>query len=737
MKFRAVFASSLVLALCVGAAGQQPSAPNPTITFQTEVNYVDVDAVVTDEQGRFVGNLTKDDFEVREDGKLQKIEMFSTVDIPVERHDRFAPSVSDVRSNREAFAGRVYVIVLDDQNISPMRTDQTKKQAREFVQKYLGANDVAAVISTSGRTDAVQEFTNEPQLLLAAIDKFYGRRLRPATLDLADKYYQDRAEANALKSGSSTDDPNDNKDAAAASAAGLSSQTTIGPSNSLDFERSYRAFGVLRTLENVSDYLATVRGRRKAVLLFSEGIDYPTADLFGSSRISDVQGALQDVITAAARGDVNYFTIDPRGLVGMDSTFVEMASVSVEDSLAPGGNGAMNVPPEALLAEMRQSQDSLRTLADETGGFAAVNRNSVDGAFERIVTANSRYYVIGYYPPSHPRDGRFHKIDLRVKRPGLKVSARKGYPSPRGKTPEEKKRDEDARLARDNKKGGTNSTSAPLRDAMNGPMQLSGLPFTVQAAPFKGAGKDASVALAIELDGSSLQFAPQSDGTATDSIELSFFSLSDQGKPQPGVQTVLRLKLKPEGVQRVKSAGLRANPRISLPPGRYQIRIGAREAASDRLGTVFYDVTVPDFSKDPLMLSGLLLTARSDQAVTVQKDDVVATLLPGPATGKREFARTDTLALLSEIYDNSSSRQPRQIDVSVRLLSEAGQEAYVARDSVMNTADAKKWNIYAYTKQIPLGDIAAGRYLLRVQAQVRGTKDDANPAARETLITIK
>src|SRR5205085_8867583 len=104
--------------------------------------------------------------------------MFSTVDIPVERPSRFAllgrPVVNDVRSNRQAFAGRVYVIVLDDQNISPMRTLQTRKQAREFVQKYLGANDVAAVVSTSGRTDAAQEFTSEPQLLLAAIDKFYG-----------------------------------------------------------------------------------------------------------------------------------------------------------------------------------------------------------------------------------------------------------------------------------------------------------------------------------------------------------------------------------------------------------------------------------------------------------------------------------------------------------------------------------------------------------------------------------
>jgi hypothetical protein len=272
---------------------------------------------------------------------------------------------------------------------------------------------------------------------------------------------------------------------------------------------------------------------------------------------------------------------------------------------------------------------------------------------------------------------------------------------------------------------------------MNGPMQQSGLAFSVQAAPFKGEGKQSSVALAIELDGRTLQFDQQKDSVATDNIELSFFSLSEQGKPQPGIRTELRLKLQPDTLQRVRAAGIRANPRISLPPGRYQVRIGALEAASGRLGTVFYDLIVPDFSKDPLMMSGLLLSAASaDETLTAQKDETVGPLLPGAATSRREFARTDTLSLLSEIYDNSASQQTRQIDVAVRLLSEPGQEVYTSRESVTNTADAKKWNVCAYTKKIPLRDIAPGRYLLRVEAQVRGQLDNSRPAARETVITI-
>ncbi len=100
------------------------------------------------------------------------------------------PVTTDSQSNRQPFAGRLYVIVLDDQDVSVMRTSHTKRAARQFVEQYMGANDVAAVIHTSGRTDAAQEFTSNKQLLLAAIDKFVGRRMRSLTLERLDQYYQ-------------------------------------------------------------------------------------------------------------------------------------------------------------------------------------------------------------------------------------------------------------------------------------------------------------------------------------------------------------------------------------------------------------------------------------------------------------------------------------------------------------------------------------------------------------------
>jgi hypothetical protein len=135
---------------------------------------------------------------------------------------------------------------------------------------------------------------------------------------------------------------------------------------------------------------------------------------------------------------------------------------------------------------MRLTQDSLRTLAEGTGGFAAVDTNSFAEAFSRITDANSRYYLLGYAPPVHPRNGRFHHIEVKVKRPGLSVVARRGYPSPSGKTTAERKQDALERWARDRRAGGSNDTSTELRAALNSAVQQPGLTLSVQAVPFKG-----------------------------------------------------------------------------------------------------------------------------------------------------------------------------------------------------------------------------------------------------------
>jgi VWFA-related protein len=725
--------------------GQSGQAPD--VTFQVEVNYVDVDVVVTDGEGNFVTGLSRDDFEILEDGRPQKIDTFSMVEIPVEKPAEFVyegrPVAPDTQTNRKPFDGRVFVILLDDLDVSAMRSTPLKDAAKKFVREFMGANDLAAVVYTSGRKDAAQEFTSNRELLLAAIDKFIGQRMRSLNLDRLDSYYQTIAFGYTKRNDA---DPG---------TGSINAQDPAGygrVSDPTELERGTRALNVLDTLKNTAEFLGSVRGRRKALLFFSEGLDYPIRDVFGAHDATTVIRASQDAISMAARANVNFYAIDPRGLAGMTTDFMEGAGIANAAGssgpviLVPGTNtpssgitgatGIFSVQDE-LMQEFRTSQDTLRELSEQTGGFASLNTNDVVPAFERIVDANSRYYVLGYYPPSHPRDGRFHKIDVRVKRPNVRVEARKGYASPRGRTPEERKREEDARLARDARRPDGKRTSTPLLTALTSPIPQSGLTFTVQAASFKNTANEASIALAIELDGRKLPYSePNAKGMVSNKIELSFFGLNAQGKAISPAWTELDLTLRPETRDRVTAYGVRANPRISLPPGRYQVRIGARETVGGQAGSVFYDLEVPDFRKEKLMLGGLLMTTPSvQQTPSIQPDPVVSKLLPAPATSRREFPQSDVLALYTEIYDNDTSRQSRRVDVALRVLAENGTEVLVSRDEILNgTAGERPWDLYGYAKRIPLKGIAPGRYLLRIEAAVRGK--DGVTAVREAPITI-
>jgi len=718
---------AIVPALNPAIAQQQP-------TFKVSVNVVDVDVTVTDAQGNFVTGLTASDFEVFEDGKPQAIQTFSYIELPRLRPSSFAfggrPVASDVRSNRDVASGRVYIIVLDDLNVAPLRTGIVRRYARDFIEKHFSSNDLAAVVSTSGRKDAGQEFTSDPALLLRAIDNFFGQRLQSAEVQRIDNYYQ-----NQLLSGL------DQKTQDGTSVPNLLTQMqSFDPSN---LERGQRAVGVLQTMRSLAEFLEGVRGRRKALLWFSEGIDYPMAEAFSSQSGNEILQATRDAVTAAARANVNVFALDPRGLIGMTTDFIDMTRTggpdyAGTDPTKPAGTPFSGV--QALLGEMRLTQDSLRTLADGTGGFAAVDTNSFADAFDRIIEANSRYYLLGYTPPQHPRDGRFHRIEVSVKRPGLKAIARRGYPSPSGKTVTERRQEALERWTRERRAGGANDTSTELRAALNSPVQQSGLTLAVQAAPFKGTTKEASVAVTVELQGTELELAPQPNGLFADSIEISFFALNDEGRAQRGTRAALNLAIRPDTYQRVKALGLRLNSRTTMAPGRYQLRVGARNPVSAKAGTVFYDILVPDFAQESLAMGGLLLstaqTSGTPEVFTPQRDPVAEKLLGAPPTSRREFDRTETLAWLTEIYDNA--RQSRQFDVATRLIDENGRDVFTSREALANGADASnKWTTFAYTGRVPLKGIAPGRYLMRIEARDRAESDQARAVVAQTVITVR
>src|SRR5262245_6992747 len=207
-------------------AAAQPAGPdarpggtseNPPVTFRVQVDYVEVDALVTDANGNPVKDLRREDFEILEDKVPQKIDMFSFFDVPVTRPDQplFSPTPieRDVQTN-QPLDGRLYVMLLDDLHTYPLRTPLVKKAARQFIEGHMGANDIMAVVHLSGRSDAAQEFTSNKRLLLEAVDKFMGRKLPSPTFSRLDSYNTQQSFAtlpDASQPYSQIEDPNDSE----------------------------------------------------------------------------------------------------------------------------------------------------------------------------------------------------------------------------------------------------------------------------------------------------------------------------------------------------------------------------------------------------------------------------------------------------------------------------------------------------------------------------------------------
>ena len=670
----------------LGAAQQQPPS------FRTGVDYVNVDVSVTDRQGRPVLDLGAGDFEVYEDGQRQKVSAFSLVKIPIVIGVR-APSsgapeqrvVPDVRSNERDASGRVFVLLLDDLHVATLRTGLVKTAARQFVERYLGPNDVAAVLHTSGRSDASQEFTSDPRLLLRAIDKFAGRKLRSALLEKLDVYSQRNPDATTR--------------------ADMRLERIEDPLAAI---RSDQARSMLATLTNLGDMLSRSLGQRKAVVLFSEGLDYElqmsaaqTASGLTTMTNPDASMLLREleqVIRASARANVSVYGVDPRGLAATGDDLIEVTSLPQ--------NPLLGLTPAAFDNEVRAAQDTLRVLSDETGGFASVDSNDLAGAFERVVADNSTYYLLGYNSSNPKQDGKFRKIEVRVTRPGVRVRARSGYTAAPPKKVE-------TRLLTE-----AIEPSPALREALNNPLPVAGLPLRAFVAPFRGESGP-SVLVSLEVDARQFRFE-QKDGLFVDTLEVAVVALDEQAKFKTGDRHRIELKLKPSTHAAVQAEGLRLLFRLSLPPGRFQVRAAAHESGSGALGSVFSDLDVPvAFDRAQLSLSGVVLTtARAVAVPTARPDAVLQKVLSSPPTAARSFQPSDTITAFFEVYGPAASRSNvdvvmtvRGADGQTRFRSEAQQQGGV-------TGDVSRFLVPVALRDLPPGD-----YTLSVEARERSASD--------------
>jgi len=699
------------------APAQVPSAPVPEVTFKVEVNYVEEDVRVVDRAGNFVRGLKQEDFQVLEDRKPQKVQTFGMVDIPLARPrtprylgEDALPIEPDVAVNKQVLDGRLYLIVLDDYHVAPLRTQNVKQLARRFVLQKLGPDDQAAVVVTSGMTRASQEFTQNRRLLLEAIDNFQGQKLPSSAVQRNDRMSREGAAVN---------------DAGEPIQIDASNRFVEDESAS---ERMYQARQAMNSLRSIAEWMSAIQGRRKAIVLVSEGVDFNVFDVFtaGDARqfnfenFNMIQQETFDTISAASRSNVQIYPVDPRGLTTMGQEDIEISG------LAPGAYG---LGPKQLFQELATSQANLRQLAEETGGVAFVGQNDFDKAFDRIVQENSSYYVLGYYSTNEKRDGKLRNITVRVAGyPDAQVTYRKRYAAPRGRAP----RNTAAGKPLDPTKGLT----AELMQTMASPLPKTGLQLRMSAIAKKGIGKNADLEVLVDTLGKDLTFT-EKNGTFNNRLSLSIGVFNKEGKSVAAERPDVDLNLRPETHVRVTQNGVRILRHLSVPPGRYQLRVAAQDSANTRQGSAHFDLDVPDFTKNPIVLSNIALAATADRAVyTPPKPgfDPFNGLLPGAPSVMREFPNDSEIAVALEVYDNKPTPSHR-LDISATVKADDGRVVFNNSEERSSEELHGTPGAFGYSTRIPLKGWAPGLYVLTITATSRLT--DVEPASRVIQFEVK
>jgi VWFA-related protein len=646
--------SIIVIALCCTAASAQ------TPIFRLQVEYVEVDVRITDSKGNFVRDLTKDDFQLLEDGKPQTVAAFSLVDIPTSQAVSSSASIApDVQSNERRFDGRVYVMILDDASTAPDRTARTKNASRRFIEQHLGANDLMAIVFTSATGEAAQDFTADKRLLLAAVDKFTGQQVPGRTLP------QPIGPGNLTNVGppvpgappqplapivGSTPDP-------------LPTFTAAGNRESL-------ADGnvTVTTLGRVAAWLNGITGRKKAVIFVSDGFVYDPARLADEVRPTGRIG----------RTNLNIYAIDMRG------------------------PGVTQTPT-----------DQLTMLTENTGGFAVMDNNDIGRGFDRIVSENSTYYMLAYYP-SNARDGKVHPIDVRVKRPGVTVRARRAFAAPNGDPPP-------PRLAANVK------TTSGTVGALNSPVPLSDLRMRVFAAPF-GTTPQAQVLVGIDFVGRDL---PLDTGGA---VEIAFLAVDAKGIEHGWRTDRLNLNLEAGMRTRAEQSGVRVLRLMQLPPGRYRLHVAAYDPVRRLSGSVISDLEVPDLAKTDFAMSGVALMSKFGAAtVTAHVDEEIKTMLPTAPTAARSFSQDDELAVFAEVYDDGS-RPWHQVEVVTTIRSAGGAVVFESIDDHESNEYKGTRGALRHTTRIPFKTFEPGSYVLSLEA--KSSLDADHNVVRQVPFTV-
>ena len=671
---------AIVLLLALTAAAQPQTEQSARFTANS--NLVIVDVTVRDKSGQPIEGLKASDFTVLEDGKPQKISVFEFQKLSNEPEPPPKLALADQLKLPEApkttitaekpgqvqyHDKRLMVFYLDFSSMGVSEQLRAQDAALEYLDKHITKDDLVAILLYTSAVQVLTDFTGDRDAMTTILKGLpIGEMSEMAGL-------ADTSDANGEDTG----------------AAFVADETEF---NIFNTDQK------LAAIEQAARMLAPLP-EKKALLYFSAGVNKTGIDN---------QAQLEATINAAVKANLAIYPIDARGLMadppGGDASHAASRGTGIY-------NGSVYNQQRATIND---SQETLYTLAADTGGRAFFDSNDITAGIVQAQQQMRSYYLLGYYTTNSAQDGKYRKIAVKLNNQmSAKLEHRKGYYASKvwGKLNGQEKEQQ-------------------LKEALSAGDPDTDLPLALQVNYFRVTPTSYFVPVSIKIPGSVVALAAKGGASVTQ-FDFAGQIQDEQHAVAGNVRDNIAIRLDQDSAAKAGRKSFQYDAGFTLEPGRYRMKFVVRENVTGKMGTFDARFTVPDLSADTtgLKLSSIVWSSQREplQAAVgaaekiTEKERLANPLIVGGEKVvpniTRVFRRSQNLYVTFDVYD----AQPDPVDaktcrvkVSISLFNGKGVKAFEAGPIDATQLAGTRPGAVPVQIQIPLKSLAPGRYICQI-----------------------
>ncbi len=684
------WAAPLAFLAAMALFAQQPASAPAAIAPQTPIFSVEsklviVNVSVKDKSGRPVTNLKKEDFQIFEDNAPQTISVFELQQLS---GDPLAPlsftqnaqtleervpaagasvTTATARDPKRYQDHRLIALFFDMSSMQPLEQARAQEAAIRFLQSQMTSSDLVSIMTFGSKFRMLTDFIDDRDALITTLKRL--------TL----------GEASDL--------------------AGMAQTAADEGDDSGSFVADDTEFNIFNTdrkltaLEDAAHRLAAFP-EKKALIYFSSGVE--------KTGIEN-QSQLKATVNAAVRSNVSFYPVDARGLVAI-------VSGGDASTASPRGTGILTgTKQQSLHDSFNDSQETLYTLAADTGGKALLDTNDLALGIRQAQEDINSYYTLGFYSSNAAEDGKYRRLRVRLVNAALakdlKLDYRNGYYA--NKTWN---------------KFTSSDKERQLEEALTAGDPVSELPLALEVDYFRVAKDRYFVSISVKVPGSAVAFAKKG-GRQSTALDFIGQVRDSTGRLVSGVRDQITVKLNDADAERLDQRHLQYDTGLTLAPGSYNLQFLTREDTSGKMGTFETKFVVPDLNATKTLRVSSVILSSQKEAVTaaVGAADNNKKLLanhPLVQDGQkivpsitRVFRKDQTLYVYFEIYDPStdSDRRVPNLMAAVELMQGA-RKTFTSQPVRVNRVATSRPGVAAFNFQIPLARVQPGEYIAQVDA---------------------